>query len=72
MLKKGIKLTLHYFPSAKIANTHLEKAYFRGSKITKISKIYISKRSPDLLETFGSLPGVEMRLMIACWKAMSV
>ena len=50
----------------------MEKADFRGSKIKKIFQIYIRKRSPDLLETFGSLPDVETRLMIARWKALSV
>ena len=72
MLKKGIKLTLHHFPSAKIAKAHLEKADFRGSKITKILQIFISKRSPDFPETFGSLPGVETRLMMDLWRALSV
>ena len=50
----------------------MEKADFRGSKITKIFQIYIRKRSPDLPETFGSFSDVKMRLMIARWKSMSV
>ena len=72
MLKEGNKLTFHNFSCTKYLNAHEEKAVLKGSIFTKILKKYISKRSLDLPANFGSLPDVEMKLMIACWKSLIV